>query len=243
MTDDWPAPGYPGPDPQRKPQFAPHGWPPQRPLSPPMPEITPPRWWPQRAPAPAHHPPVPTVPFDPSPPADEVFTRLLEHRIVLVTGQLDAKTMSVAAAQLMLLDATGDEPIELRLMCPGGELDAALALADTIDLLGVELRACAAGVVGGPALGPFVAGHRRVAHAHATFILRDPDVSITGRADDFVLAVANYEQQLAALHRRLAAATGQSRARIGQDMENGLVLGAEAAREYGLVDGLVQRRR
>ena len=254
MRLDPPTSGNPWPEPHREPEFTAPGWPPPRPFSSPVPEFTPPGWTPPRPPditppgwrpqpRPVHRPPVPSVPFDPPPPGDDVFTRLLEHRIVLVTGQLDAKTMSDAAAQLMLLDATGDQPIELRLMCPGGDLDAAAALADTIDLLGVELRACATGVLGGPALGPFVACNQRVAHAHATFVLRDPDLSVTGRAEDFVLAVASYERQLADLHRRLAAACGQTLARIGDDMEHGLILSAEGARDYGLVDEVILGRR
>ena len=223
MRGEFPRPGYP---------------PPERP--PPPPEITPPGWTPpSRPPAPPPYPPVPVVPLDRPAPFDDVFTRLLKHRVVLVAGTLDSRAMTDAAAQLMLLDATGDDPIELRLMCPGGDLDAALALADTIDLLGVELRAHAAGVVGGPALAPFVAGTTRVAHPHASFILRDPDLCAGGRAEDVALTVAQHRRQLEALHSRLAAACGQRPERIAEDMRTGLVLSAEGAVDYGLVGDIV----
>ena len=141
--------------------------------------------------------------------------------------------------RIMLLDATGDDPIDLRLMCPGGDLDAALAVADTIDLLGVDVRACAAGVVGGPALAPFVAGTTRVACPQATFVLRDPELSASGRAEDVALTVVRHRQQLDALHSRLAAACGRPAERLAEDMRTGLVLSAEEALQYGLVGGVV----
>lgn len=223
MRSEFPRPGYPSPE---------------RP--PPPPEITPPGWTPPSRPAaPPPYPPVPVVPLDRPGLLDDVSTRLLKHRVVLVAGTLDSRTMTDAAAQLMLLDATGDDPIELRLMCPGGDLDAALALADTIDLLGVEVRACAAGVVGGAALAPLVAGTTRVAHPHATFVLRDPNLCVSGRAEDVALTVAQHRQQLGALHSRLATACAQPPERIAQDMRTGVVLSAEEAIHYGLVGDIV----
>lgn len=123
MRDDFPTPGRP----------------PQGPS--PIPEFTPPGWRPAQTPAP--HPTVPVVPRVLSDPPGDVFAHLLQRRMVFVTGTLDQSRMSHAAAQLMFLDASGDDPIELRLMCPDADLDAAVALADTVEALGVELRACA----------------------------------------------------------------------------------------------------
>jgi ATP-dependent Clp protease protease subunit len=168
-----------------------------------------------------------------------VFDRLLERRIVLVSGSLDAERMTSVAARLMLLDATGDGPVELRMMCPDGDLDAALALADTVDLLGVEVRACAAGRLGGPALAPFAAAGRRSCHPHATFLLRDADVSVEGRATELVAQVCHRQGQLRSLHERLASACHQPVERVVSDMRNGSVLDAAEALAYGLVQDVV----
>lgn len=202
----------------------------------PIPEFTPPGWHP--APPPPRHPPVPVVPLVPGDRPQDVFARLLERRIVFVTGMLNQPSMSHAAAQLMFLDASGDDPIELRLMCPDADLDAALALSDTIDALGVEVRACATGTLGGAALAPFAAGGRRTALRHATFVLRDPRVCMAGRAVDLTTQVAHHDRQVAALHAHLASSCGQSVERIAEDMRNGLALGAEEALDYGLVHRL-----
>src|SRR5712692_6545719 len=79
--------------------------------------------------------------------------KLFERRIVLVTGQLDDKVATEAAAALMTLDASGDKPIELHLDSPEGTLEAAFALIDTIDMLQATLRVKCRGQVGGPVIG------------------------------------------------------------------------------------------
>ena len=173
-----------------------------------------------------------------SPRPEDLFGRLLERRIVMVTGVLGHEVAAVATAQLMLLDATGEEPIDLHLSCPDGDLDASSAVADTVDLVGVTVRAWCPGTLGGPALALLAAAGRRLAHPHCVFVLKDPTVQFEGRADRLEALAAANEQQLAGLHSRLAAATGQPLDRVVADMGRGVVLGAEDAVSYGLVEGL-----
>ncbi|HEX3425488.1 MAG TPA: ATP-dependent Clp protease proteolytic subunit [Acidimicrobiales bacterium] len=183
------------------------------------------------------------VPVESPNPMEGVLAQLLERRMVLVAGRLDTQAMTDAAAQLMLLDATGDEPIELRLLSEDGDLDPALALADTIDLLGVPLTVIATGVVGGVALAPYCAADRRLAHPRARFVFRDPQLCVDGRVESFANAVAGFQQQLGDFHSRLAAACGQPVARVAEDMVAGLVLTAEQALDYGLVQELATSQR
>ena len=127
----------------------------------------------------------------------------------------------------------------MRLSCPDGDLDPATALAATIDLVGVPVRAWCTGGLGGPALAPFAAAGRRLAHPHAVFVLQEPTVHAEGRADELAAVAARHRQQLAALHRRLARATGRSVERVATDMRAGVSLTAHEARAYGLVDEVV----
>ena len=219
------------------------GSPPEPPHPPEWPPAVPP-WRPapdRPAPRPPPARPTPVVPTvtGPSRPAEgDVFGRLFERRVVLLTGRLEDEAATRATAQLMLLDATGDEPVDLHLSCPDGDLDAATALADTIDLVGAEVRAVCSGRVGGPVLAPLVAAHRRLAHAHCLFVLKDPRVELQGRAELATLAAAQ-ERQLRGLHARLAEATGQPLDRVASDMRKGVTLTAREAMEYGLVQEIV----
>jgi ATP-dependent Clp protease protease subunit len=161
--------------------------------------------------------------------------------VVILTGHLGADIAAAASAQLMLLDATGDEPIDVRISCPDGDLDAAIALADTIDLVGVTVRACCSGKVGGPALAPVAAAGRRLSQPHCVFVLKDPTVQLGGRADELVALAAAHQRQLDGLHARLASATGQPLERVVADMQRGVVLSAAEALAYGLVHEIATR--
>ena len=172
---------------------------------------------------------------------DDLRERLLEQRTVLLTGALDEANGAGATAALMLLDSHGDEPVELRLMGRDGDLDVALALADTIDGIGAEVRVHAMGVVGGALLAPFAAGARRLASPNATFILTAPRARPSGTGDVTVEA-ANHERQKEILYRRLAAACGADLGTVVDDMRRGLVLNVDEAEAYGLVDAVVDPR-
>jgi Clp protease len=108
--------------------------------------------------------------------------KLFERRIVLVTGWLDADLAAEAAAALMTLDATGDEPIELHLDGPDGTLESAFVLIDTLDLLHVTLRAHCRGQVGGLAIGVAAATDHRSASPHTRFRLFPADGAVLGDA-------------------------------------------------------------
>lgn len=205
-------------------------WPPEVPPWIPAPDAPP------RPPRPAPQgPPVPVVPFPEPSPYEDVFDKLLERRIVLVSGRLDQTVGTRAAAQLMLLDASGDHPIDVDLSCPDGDLDPAIALADTIDLVGVPVQIRCRGRVGGPAVAPLTTADRVRAHPHTVFVLKDPRLQLEGRASDLTALVAAHRRQLEGLHLRLARLTGQPTERIRSDMQTGKVLGAEEALGYGLV--------
>ena len=155
---------------------------------------------------------------------------------MLASGRLDDVAATELAARPMYLDGVGDDPIELRYSCSEGELSAAIALADTVELLGVELRATAAGAVGGPAVLPFAVATRRLAHPHATFRLVEPEVEIRGRASDIAAEAERHAALVASLHRRLAGATGRPVELIEADFATHRMLSADEALSFGLVD-------
>ncbi|MDP8927715.1 MAG: ATP-dependent Clp protease proteolytic subunit [Actinomycetota bacterium] len=160
---------------------------------------------------------------------------LLKRRIVLVTGLLTEELATAVAAQIMTLDAEDDEPLQLHIASPDGDLGAALVLADTVGLATAPVTAFCRGALGGPALAPFAAAPRRVAAPHATFRMSEPHTSLSGRADEIAAHAAAIRRQLAHLHGQLALASGQPAERIAADMEKGRILTADEARDYGLV--------
>lgn len=135
---------------------------------------------------------------------------LLGRRTVLVASTLDDETASRVAAELMTLDALGDDPIELWLNCGGGTFDAALAVMDVVDLAGVAVRATCLGRVDGPAVGVLaVADHRSVA-PHSRVRFDAPSASLSGRVADVVHAADEFTRRQLAFCTRVAQASGQT---------------------------------
>jgi ATP-dependent Clp protease protease subunit len=186
--------------------------------------------------------PTPTVAGDRATLADEMAERLLDRRMVRVVGRLDAAALDDAAARLIVLDGRGGDPIDLVLSCPDGDLVAAMALADTIESVGAEVRAMCSGLVGGAALVAYAVADRRLAQPHAAFRLTEPDDEAEGRATDIARHVARHVELTAAMYARLAAATGRTADAVATDARSNRYLTAAEAEEYGLVDEVVHRQ-
>jgi ATP-dependent Clp protease protease subunit len=184
--------------------------------------------------------PGPPSPPEPGPPHDthheSVRDRLFAQRVVFLWGPLDLAAASQLAAELMTLDASGDDPVQLHIDSPGGTLDAALSLVDVIDLLGVELTATCVGQAVGPALGPLVVAHRRRATPHARFRLSEPVFELSGSARDLAAWAASHRAQLRRFCERLALTVGRSPDAVEDDLSTGRFLDADEALEYGLID-------
>jgi ATP-dependent Clp protease protease subunit len=208
-----------GPDPDRLPQPRPP-WPPTRPV-----------------PAP-DRPERPGTGFrvDESAVTLELADRLLHRRIVMLSGNLDHALATRATAQLMLLDADSAAPVQLHLGCPDGDLDAALMLADTLDLMRAPVTSTARGTVGGPAIAALAAADRRLAHPHAMLVLREPRGTASGRADELAIAAEQHARRVRDLCERLSAATGREVDAVAADLRQGRVLTAAEAVEYGLLN-------
>jgi ATP-dependent Clp protease, protease subunit len=165
-----------------------------------------------------------------------VRDRLFDQRVVFLWGRLDDALASQLAAELMTLDATGDDGVQLHVDSPGGTLEAALCLIDVIDLLGVELTATCVGQAAGTAIGPLAVAHHRRATPHARFRLSEPFVDLSGPARELDAQAAHHRAQLRRFCERLAASLGTSPQALEGDLASGRFLDAEQALEYGLID-------
>jgi ATP-dependent Clp protease protease subunit len=158
------------------------------------------------------------------------------QRIVIAHGHLDGEAATRLCAQLLTLDAEGDDPIRLELQGIDADLSAALTVMGVLDTVRVPVTAYAAGRASGPGLGVLAAATRRLAYPNAVFALSEPRVSFDGP----VTALAAQEEQvrimLGELFGRLAEATGREGSEIRADARQGRLLTAPQAVEYGLVD-------
>jgi ATP-dependent Clp protease protease subunit len=173
-----------------------------------------------------------------------VYDDLLARRTVLLDRALDGETATLVAAQLMALDADGgddgDEVVTLVVNSPGGPLDAAAAVLDTIDLVRAPLDTTCLGRADGTAAVVAAAGSgRRRIGAGARVRLRLADLELTGPASRLDEDLARHRDLQRALVDRLVAITGQERRLVERDIETGRTLSAAEAVDYGLADEVI----
>jgi ATP-dependent Clp protease protease subunit len=214
-------------------------WPPVPPGPPPPP--FPPQ--PPQYPPPSPWRPEPRPSVAPAPSVSVVVgaehwlaERLLEQRVVALAGALDADDVNRAVAELALLDASADEPVQLRLSGVSADLDGALTLVDALDLMGAPVHATVLGTLTGAAVAVLAVADRRAAGAHAVVHLTEPRTPRHGLGRDVEALATEHARQLRRLQERLAEATGRDVEQIAADMRTGRLLSTEEAREYGLVD-------
>lgn len=172
---------------------------------------------------------------------DRLLERLLDRRIVLVSGPLHGALAARACAQILALAARAEEPILIYLSSPDGDLDAAITVMDTLDAVGMPVNAIVTGHLGGPSVGVLAAVDRRRAYPHATFRLSEPRTQFRGTGDQVAAEAARAHALLGSLYERLARATGRPVDDIRRDARAGRVLTAAEAIDYGLVEGIVDR--
>ncbi|MQA13748.1 MAG: ATP-dependent Clp protease proteolytic subunit [Pseudonocardiaceae bacterium] len=211
-------------------------------------------------PSPPPHEPPRRTPWqpDPRPPAplptapsqwtivetgqDWLAERLLDRRIVSLTGSIDPDSANRAAASLALLDASGDDPVELRLCDVDTDLDTALTLLDTLDLMGVPVHVTCLGELTGAAIAILAVADHRTAGPHAILHLCEPRTHRSGHAHDVAAHAEDHRRRLWLLQERLAEACRRSVDAVAADMRAHRTLTAEEARGYGLIDALAPDR-
>jgi len=238
-----PRPGQPGEPGRPGPPDRP--WPPggpEQPGGPGQPGV--PRWpvppgWPQPPGAPDPVSAPTQVWLNPGGWPAGLYERLLEQRIVIASGLLDGEAATRLSAQLLTLDAEGDDPIRLELQSLSADLSAALTIMGVLDVVGVPVRARAGGRISGPALGVLAVCDDRRAYPNAVFALAEPRLDFDGRASELAAREEQLRSMLDTLYLRLAGVTGREVDQLRADARQERLLTVDQAIDYGLIQGPV----
>jgi len=175
---------------------------------------------------------------------DQLATRLLYQRIIVLGTEVDDRIANRLCAQLLLLsaeDPRGD--ISLYINSPGGSVSAGMAIYDTMQLIPNDVRTLAMGLAG--SMGQFLlcagAAGKRFGLPHAQVLMHQGAAGFGGTAAD----VEIYAQQLDRLGKMLTSLiskhTGQPEERVAADSLRDRWFSAEEARDYGIIDHIVER--
>ncbi|MFG2487604.1 MULTISPECIES: ATP-dependent Clp protease proteolytic subunit [Streptomyces] len=169
--------------------------------------------------------------------------RLLDQRIVFLGTQVDEVSANRVCAQLLLLSAQDPRSdISLYVNSPGGSVTAGLAIYDTMRLIPNDVSTLAMGFAA--SMGQFLltvgTPGKRFALPNARIMMHQPSAGIGGTAADIEIQAENLQFTKKAVERITAQHTGQSEETIARDGDRDRWFTAEQAREYGMVDRVVE---
>ena len=177
--------------------------------------------------------------------AYDIYSRLLKDRIIFLGGGIDDYLANLIIAQLLFLESEDPEKdIHLYINSPGGIVTAGLAIYDTIQYLKTPVSTICVGQAASMGAVLLAAGTKgkRFSLPHARIMIHQPLGGFQGQATDISIHAQEILRLRDDLNQILARHTGQAIERIAADTERDFFMGSDAAKEYGIIDGVVQRK-
>ena len=175
----------------------------------------------------------------------DIFSRLLNDRIIMLSEQVNDVTASLVVAQMLYLEAQDPEKdIQFYINSPGGSVSAGLAIYDTMKYIKCDVSTICIGMAA--SMGAFLlsAGTKgkRFALPNSEIMIHQPLGGAQGQATDIQIHADHIIQTRKNLNRMLAEATGQPLEVIERDTERDNFMSAVKAMEYGLIDKVIEKR-
>jgi len=174
----------------------------------------------------------------------DIYSRLLKDRIIFLGTPIDAQVANTIVAQLLFLDAQNpNQEIRLYINSPGGEVDAGLAIYDTMQFVRAPVSTIVIGMAASMAAVILAAGEkgRRYALPHSKVMIHQPWGGVRGTASDIAIQAQEILKAKKLLNEILAQHTGQPLEKVERDTDRDYYLSAQEAMEYGLIDQVVTR--
>ena len=175
----------------------------------------------------------------------DIYSRLLEDRIVFLCDEVNDATASLVVAQLLFLEAQDpDKDINLYINSPGGSVSAGLAIYDTMNFIKCDVSTTCIGMAA--SMGAFLlssgAKGKRYALPNSEIMIHQPLGGARGQASDIKIHADHILKTRSRLNNILSKNTGKSLEEIERDTERDNFLSADEAAEYGLVDKVIDKR-
>ena len=178
--------------------------------------------------------------------AYDIYSRLLKDRLVFVVGGIDDNVANLVVAQLLFLESENpDKDIHLYINSPGGVVSAGLAIYDTMQFIKPDVSTMCVGQAASMGAVLLAAGAKgkRFCQPHSRVMIHQPLGGFQGQASDIDIHAREILKLRGALNKILAHHTGQAIERIDEDTERDKFMGPQEAKEYGLIDEILERRK
>ena len=175
----------------------------------------------------------------------DIYSRLLNDRIVMLTDEVNDVTSSLVVSQLLYLE--GQDPtkdISLYINSPGGSVTAGMAIYDTMQYIKCDVSTICMGMAA--SMGAFLlaagAKGKRLSLPNSDIMIHQPSGGAKGQATDIMIHANYITKKKKLLNEILAERTGQSLETITRDTERDNFMTAQEALEYGLIDKIIDKR-
>jgi len=177
--------------------------------------------------------------------AYDIYSRLLKERVVFLVGQVEDYMANLIVAQLLFLESENpDKEINLYINSPGGSVTAGMAIYDTMQFIKPKVNTVCIGQAASMGALLLTAGATggRYALPHARIMIHQPLGGYQGQATDIDIHAKEILRIREELNEILAKHSGQDINKVEQDTERDNFMSAEEAKEYGLIDDVIEQR-
>ena len=177
--------------------------------------------------------------------AYDIFSRLLNDRIIFLADEVNDTTASLVVAQLLFLESKDpDKDIHLYINSPGGSISAGMAIYDTMNFIKCDVSTLCIGMAA--SMGAFLlssgAKGKRFALPNSEIMIHQPLGGMQGQASDIKIHADHIIRIRERMNRILSEQTGKSYEQVCLDTDRDNFLTAQQALEYGLIDRIVEKR-
>lgn len=175
----------------------------------------------------------------------DIYSRLLEDRIVFLAGEINDISANIAIAQLIYLEGKDpDKDISLYINSPGGSVTAGMGIYDTMNYIKCDVSTICVGMAA--SMGAFLlsagAKGKRFALPNSEIMIHQPSGGAQGQASDIVIVAEHILKTKNKMNRILAENCGQPIERIEADADRDYYMSADEALKYGLIDKIFEKR-
>jgi ATP-dependent Clp protease, protease subunit len=177
--------------------------------------------------------------------AYDIYSRLLKERIIFITGPVEDGMSSLVVAQLLFLEADNPKKeVSMYINSPGGMVTSGLAIYDTMQFIRPPVATLCTGQAASMGSLLLTAGQKdmRFALPHAQIMVHQPSGGFQGQVTDIMIHAENILNMRKRLNQIYVKHTGQPLKKIEEALERDQFFTAEGAREFGLVDKVIEKR-
>ena len=173
--------------------------------------------------------------------AYDLYSRLLEDRIIFLSGEINDQTANLIISELLYLDAKNHDDIYMYINSPGGSVTSGMAIYDTMNYIKSDVKTICVGLAASMAAFLLSSGTKgkRCALKNADIMIHQPLGGIKGQASDMKIACDRIMKIKTKLNHILAANTNQPLKKITKDTDRDYYLNSDEAKIYGLIDQII----